>query len=207
MTDTARQQTIEKVADWIIKRSRGRIPADDYELILEHIINGYRILRTNHGVQGFAYKKETPDAINSFQIPSDCEEIIGIAVPINGKLWYLTRDDSIIITTTTTGGLEGQDEDVGEGVDLRTDSPSALYSRAKNSDGYYTIDWRNSRVMLNAISRTEVILVYKTSGTSVTDYTYIPNKYQPALIAYVRLEYWSEGDIGVTQKQLLQQQK
>ena len=76
-------------------------------------------------------------------------------------------------------------------VVVSTDSVEGFYAKGGvNLDGYYKIDWDNRRIVLNSVTRTEVILAYVSSGTNATGETYVPVKYEPALIAYI---IWQDG--------------
>jgi hypothetical protein len=67
-----------------------------------------------------------------------------------------------------------------------------------NYDGYYKIDWENRRIFLNRVTRTEVVLAYTSSGTSVTGETYIPVMYEGALIAYI---IWQDARYDIQKAQ------
>lgn len=172
---------IVKKALWKAKR-----PPSDYKMFYELAHDGYRELRLHHVQEGVKFSKLTPDSINCISFPEDFVDFVGIGIHVQGKLSLLTRDDGIIITTTSVGAVETQDSDSGEGVDILSPATSGFYARgAANQDGYYKIDWENRRIMLNSVTRTEIILAYVSSGTNVTGETYVPVKYEPALVAYI----------------------
>jgi hypothetical protein len=39
--------------------------------------------------------------------------------------------------------------------------------------------------MLNSVTRTEVLLAYVSSGVNATGETYVPVKFEPAIVAYI----------------------
>ena len=172
---------IVKNALWQAKR-----PSSDKARFYEFAYRGYRELRLHHVQEGVKLSKLTPDAINCIDFPEDMIDFVGIGVHVNGKLSLLTRNDDIIITTTLVGAVETQDNDSGEDVDIYDSNTDGYYAKGGvNYDGYYKVDWENRRIMLNSVTRTEVVLAYVSSGTNATGETYIPVKYEPALIAYI----------------------
>lgn len=172
---------IVKNALWQAKR-----PSSDKARFYEFAYRGYRELRLHHVREGVKLSKLTPDAINCIDFPEDMIDFVGIGVHVNGKLSLLTRNDDIIITTTLVGAVETQDNDSGEDVDIYDSNTDGYYAKGGvNYDGYYKVDWENRRIMLNSVTRTEVVLAYVSSGTNATGDTYIPVKYEPALIAYI----------------------
>lgn len=174
-------KAIVKNALWQAKR-----PTSDHARFYELAYRGYRELRLHHVREGVKLSKLTPDSINCVDFPEDMIDFVGIGVPVNGKLSLLTRDDDIIITTTLVGSVETQDNDAGEDVDIYDSTTDGYYAKGGiNYDGYYKIDWENRRIMLNSVTRTEVILAYVSSGVNATGETYVPVKYEPALIAYI----------------------
>ena len=174
-------KNIVQSALWQAKR-----PKSDYRRFFEFAYRGYRELRLHHVQEGIKFSKLTPSTINTVDFPEDMIDFAGIGVHVDGKLTWLTRDDDIIITTTMVGAVETQDSDSGEGADILNINADNLYTKGGiNLDGYYKIDWENRRIMLNSVTRTEVILAYMSSGTSVTGETYVPVKYDIALIAWI----------------------
>lgn len=172
---------IVKNALWQAKR-----PTSDKARFYEFAYRGYRELRLHHVREGVKMLKCTPDSINCVDFPEDMIDFVGIGVHVNGKLSLLTRNDDIILTTTLVGSVETQDNDSGEDVDIYDSTTDGYYAKGGvNYDGYYNIDWENRRIMLNSVTRTEVILAYVSSGTNATGETYVPVKYEPAIIAYV----------------------
>ena len=166
---------------WQAKR-----PPSDYRRFFEFAYRGYRELRLHHVQEGVKFVKATPSTINTINFPEDMVDFVGIGVPVSGKVIWLTRDDDIVITTTLVGALETQDSDAEEGVDILDAAATNLYTKGGiNLDGYYKIDWENRRIMLNSVTRTEVILAYRSSGVSVTGETYIPVKFENVLIAWI----------------------
>jgi hypothetical protein len=178
---------VVKKALWAAKKARS-----NYFLFLELAIDAYRELRLHAVTEGKTWRKCTPDSMNCIDFPAEFEDFIGIYVPIDGELWPLTRRDGIITTTTLSGVIETQDSTVGEGVDIQHEI--IQNQGGQNLKGYYTIDWDNRRIFLNHSTATEVILLYKTSGTMINTTTWIPNKYIPCMIAKILFAFVQYDD-------------
>src|SRR5512133_381573 len=155
---------VVKSALWQAKR-----PPNQYKMFYELAHRAYRELRLHNVKEGVRLAKLTPDAINCVALPEDFVDFVGIGVHVDGKMWLLTSDDDMIITTTSVGGIETQNSASGEGLDILDSNTYGYYGRGGvNYEGYYKIDWENRRIMLNSVTRTEVILAYVSSGTNVT---------------------------------------
>jgi len=183
MTHTEGVITLRNIVKKALRKAKR--PPSDYVGFFENAYEGYRELRLHHVQEGVKFYKATPDSINCVDFPEDMIDFVGIGVHVDGKLVWLTRNDDIVITTTLVGALETQDLDAGEGVDI-LDTTNYLYTKGGiNLDGYYKIDWENRRIVLNSVTRTEVILAYTSSGVNVTGETYVPVKYELALVAWI----------------------
>jgi hypothetical protein len=174
-------KSLVKSALWQAKR-----PPSDYRRFFEFAYRGYRELRLHHVREGVKFAKLIPSSINTIDFPEDMIDFVGIGTSVNGKLVWLTLDDDMVITTTLVGAIETQSSTSGEGVNTLDASAGNLYTKGGvNLDGYYKIDWENRRLVLSSVSRTEVVLAYTSSGTDVTAETYVPVKYEIALIAWI----------------------
>jgi hypothetical protein len=167
---------------WIARREQS-----DYNRFFQLAVDGLKELRLNYIHEGAAFARLTvPTTVAAVSFPSDLVEFLGIGVPVNGELKWLTPKQDMVITTTTVGGQETQDSDYGEGVDVIPDSSSGLYARGGvNIDGYYKIDHQNRRIFLNSVTATEVVIRYISSGTETTGTTFVPIKYESVLMAYI----------------------
>lgn len=186
-------QTLKEVVKKALFQSKKA--KSNYFLFFELAIDGYRYLNLHAVNEGKEWKKLVPDSIGCVDFPTDFEDFIGIYEPLNGELWPLTRNDSIVTTTTLSGITETQSSAAGEGVDIVNPIEQGAYvAGGVNPRGYYTIDWNNQRIFTNNIQATTVVLLYKSSGTRITDTTYVPNKYIPYLIAFILYEYCKYDD-------------
>ena len=149
-------------------------------------IQGIRELRLLDTRDGYRKVKISPNALNRYDYPDDLAEFVGLGVPVNGKIWLLTRDDKIIPTTTTVDGEPTLDSDYGEGVSLPTTQFDSFYSPGGvNLEGYYTLDDRERTIIINANRQTDLILFYISSGIRKGTTTFILAKHLPALIAFI----------------------
>jgi hypothetical protein len=182
-------QTLKEVVQKALAQARK--PRSYFTPFLEQAIDGYRQLRLHHVQEGKTWAKLTVGTLDTAYFPPDFEDFIGLYVPISGELFPLTRKDSIITTTSLSGVIEVLDATKGEGVDVNNPVNSGLYAKGGiNMEGYYAIEWDKRRFHFRNLTVTEVILMYKTSGTMIGSTTWIPNRYIPALIAYLVYEYY-----------------
>jgi hypothetical protein len=152
----------------------------------ELAIDGLRQLRLLVTRDGSTTKKVIPDKNNRIPYPADCEEPIGIGIPYNGEIWYLTRNDSLIKTITVSGIDESLNEEQGEGVELPTVQFNTIYSKGGvNFAGYYTFDDVNREIIVNSNNRSDLLLVYQSSGINLSQETLVPYKYVSAIMSYV----------------------
>lgn len=188
---------IVQKALWYAKRE-----PNEYYRFHELALDGLRELRLHHVHEGLKFAKLTQSSIGTVDFPEDMIEFRGIAVPVAGKLVWLTRNNDIVMTTTMVLSQETQDSDDEEGVDILDSATSGFYARGGvNLDGYYNIDYQNRRIFLNSVTRTEVVLAYITSGVEVSEETYVPTKYEQVLIAWIvwRDSMYDESRIRVAE--------
>jgi len=178
-------------------------PESEYLRFHQLAVRGYIDLRIHAINEGRRIDRLTVSDINTVSFPEDFIDFIGVYVPVNGKIWELTRDDGIVTTTTSDEGTESLDSDEGEGVTIGSEYVSAYYARGgSNVKGYYTVEWDRRRIKLINVTEDTVLLVYKSSGVNASGNTYIPVQYIPAIMAYI--SYWDialNPEVPVSQKQ------
>lgn len=185
MANLNRIQTIDSV----IHEAMLRDGSTDglYPIYLEAAIDGYRDLVGSVIREGIKWVKFEPNSLNRYTFPSDMEDFVAIGVPVNGKLWPLTRNDEIMPTYTTEDGTDSLNSSYGEGVNLPTAQVQSLSaSGGINLEGYYTIDWTNRRIIINANRLTELVLFYVSSGIEASTQTYVPARCASTLKAYIK---------------------
>ena len=186
MADTSRLNTLTQVAQkaiWYSDEDESK-----YRKFLQYAIDGYRLLRRKVIREGLIVAKKTPNALNRISFPNDMEEFIALGVHMNGKVWLLTPSNDIIATYSEDDDGYTLDSTVGEGVDLVTAQfESFKATGGYNVHGYYKVDWENKVIIVNAVTRSEVLLFYTTSGTDITGavQTYVPTRAVDALVQYI----------------------
>lgn len=159
-----------------------------YNKFLKLGIACYRNLRLHHVSEGEMVSKLSVDStLNTVDFPDDMVDWIAIGVPVDGKLWTLTRKHGVIKTTTTEDATETYDTSIGEGQDLINDVDSGYNARGGvNDEGYFDIDYPNKRFVLKNTTATTVWLAYVTSGINLEETDqYLPIKYEETIRAYI----------------------
>jgi hypothetical protein len=183
MADTSRLVQIETVTQKALYYAREE--DNQYKRFLQFVMDGWKELRKGVVKDRVEIKKVTPNSINRIPFEQDMEEFIGIGIPMGGKIWLLTERDDIIATFTEEDETISLDASDGEGVTLPTAQYENLLSTGGvNIHGYYKVDWNHDVVIVNATTRSELLMVYRTSGIHVDSITYVPSNSENALIAY-----------------------
>lgn len=186
MADTSATLTVRQLADLLILKNK--FPRDEFFLIAQHIMDGYRTLRLFH-LQERIRVKATVDSLNRITLPTDCVKLLNILVPVKGVFTTLTRRDELVDTVSGTPPNEYLDPLQGEGIAV---DPAYLMSPTVhgglNRDGLFVLDEENRTIHLNNPSTSTVVLEYISSGVSSTD-TYLPIKAQPAIEMFVMWKY------------------
>lgn len=184
---TDAMQTLKEAVKKAIMQAK--ISRVNYWFFLEYAIDGLRYINMHVSNDGKEWRKVVPDSTNRIDFPPDMEGFIGIYESIAGELWPLTRNDNIVPTTTLVAAVDTLDATKQEGVDIPIPIGSIANTRGGvNTRGSYTIDWINSKIIFNNVTATELVLVFKTSGTMFSARTYVYNKYIPFLIAFMMNE-------------------
>jgi hypothetical protein len=176
--------------DAVVNEALLSIPEDQRTLqkrrFLDFAIRGMRYLSLRVFKNSKRVVKVEPDSNNRIPFPEDMEEFIAISVPVDGKLWRLTRKNDLIPTKTVDGIDESLDAADGEGIEQPTAQGDSFTARGGvNAHGYFTIDERGEEIIINSNNRGEVLLEYISSGVNNTGTTNVPAKYAPAIIAYI----------------------
>jgi len=192
--DTAGLITIKQIVLKIIHR--GRLQTSDYALIKSLVVDGCKDMML-FTVKGTRTVRLQMSPVNTITLPEDYLSFVDIGMPLNGRFWPMTQDKRIIPPMTITNGVETLDSDKGEGVTriegkTNTDGSHVNYSPRGYSQGggvniyYYKIEEGNNRICIDGIGRTEVTLVYKSSGVSTSGETLIPSICEESIIYFVK---------------------
>jgi hypothetical protein len=174
---------------------RAKKGEDDFHFFLQLGFDGIRELNAKALDSSIVWTKVTPDNLNRIDYPQDLERFIGIGVPYGGKIVFLTRRNDIIATYTDDGdGTYSLDATDGEGVDLPRAQWEGMHAEGGvNIHGYFSLDDKAREILINSVTRSELILVYSTSGIYTDQIQYVPTIASEALIAWI---LWkdAEGD-------------
>lgn len=157
---------------------------DEYFRYQQLAIKGFKKAKLFH-LKGFAtVVKLVVSAIKTITIPDDYMSFVGVVVPIKGEYWLLTERKAMVFSQT---GVT-LDADDGEGVDIGdTIYPGYPSVGGVNSEGYIKMDEANNRIIINSLptSRTEVFLLYVSTGVNAGAATYVPGRITDMLHAYM----------------------
>jgi len=159
---------------------------DEYLRILQIVNDGLRHL-FSVSLGYITWSKLTVDTdTNTIDFPDDYVHYISLNIADDGRLWSLTREDSLVPTTSTNDDGEYLDEDDGEGVDLGEEVvPIGYGTRGGYNDYYFREDRKNRRFIINGITTTSVVLAYISSGINTDSSTSIPIYAEEPLEYYV----------------------
>jgi len=161
-------------------------PMDEYTRYFQLAIRGFKKAKLFH-LKGFPkVVKLTVSDIKTIDISSvdDYMSFIAVGVPLNGEYWWLTERGHLVFSQSGAT----LDSDDGEGVDVN-DSYFYDYQSGGgiNREGYIRVDEANRRIIINKLqaSRTEVFLLYISTGINAGAATYIPDRVVPMLHAFM----------------------
>jgi hypothetical protein len=187
MSNISALYTIDQlINDLLLSQPESQRTDSEYKRYFNFAISGLRELRLLYTEDGKNIIKVEPDNVNRINFPSDMEEFIALGVPVQGKIWWLTRKNDMIPTKTVVGLDESLDSDDDEG-ELLQNAQSNTFSSVGgiNLQGYYTIDNKNREIIINNTQRTELLLAYTSSGVELSSTTYFPTKYVEALKSWI----------------------
>jgi hypothetical protein len=169
----------------------------DYNYIYNHVIAAIREIHMFHGNKHKVVKINVN--MNTFTIdwPDDYLGLVCLGIPINGKIWTLTRNDEIITTTTMINGQESLTSTQGEGVIIPKGQTCGYGATGGKNRYTYTSDENNRSIFINGanLQFANVILSYLSSGVE-DENTLIPVKYYMPIEFFVRWRMCQRKDSG-----------
>jgi len=150
-------------------------------------IRGMRKVSTFFGAWVKTAKLEMT-AMDTVTLPEDYVAFIRIGVPYKGRLWVSTRDSNLLIPTDVECGEEVINEEDGEDLVLGAVTTSHFMNPGGQNKEYYRIDLEGNRIIMNGVSRTTVILEYKSNGINFNGKTRIPRIAEESVIAWIHRE-------------------
>lgn len=181
MSDTSALVTLDQVVEGLLGLT-GR-PETQYIKMKELAIRCYSELNITTLPSATRIDKFEMDFNNVVSLPSCIIQVDSVYVPVNGQLWPLTKNQRIDPTDV-------------DGEDITAQTGVGLASRGGNNmEGYYYYDRPNRRIIIRNMERSEVIIKFTSSGTSLTGKTYIPKEARAAIEFYVlwQLELFAMG--------------
>lgn len=195
MSDTSGWVTIKQMTQEILyETDRDRT---FYKKCMHYVINAVREINKFH-IDNVRTTKVTCNSIGVIDLPTDYIQFVRLSMSYGGVMCPLTRDDSIIRTTTEVNGDETQDSTIGEGVRVDTGGDYVYSTIGAKNDYYYTIDERNSRIVVANLPTRTLFLQYISSGVDLTEgnSTTIPVKIKEAIKYYVLYKDALNSDSG-----------
>jgi hypothetical protein len=158
---------------------------DRYFTFLQMACNCYREISLRHS-NANTTSKVTVSALGIIEMPTDMVGFGNLFVPINGEWWSFTKKGRKVMTTTTTGMVEGQDSDMGEGVDVHDDLYYGYGGKGGVNAYYMNIDWKARRIFCDGFKSDTAVLQYTSSGLVIgAGSTYVPLQCEPVINAYI----------------------
>jgi hypothetical protein len=186
MTDIRATYTLDEIVnEALFTLPEGQRSVTNRRRFLTFAINGLRQLRLMVVDDGLQQVKITPNDLNRYDYPEDMEQFVALGVPKDGQIYYLTRNNEIIKTITTVGIDNSLDSTEGEGVVINDEDFYREINSIHNREGYYTLDDKNREIIINSTRRSELLLIYISSGVTLSSQTKVPAKYSRAIIAWI----------------------
>lgn len=177
-----------------------KLPQEDYFLYLQHACDCFRDINLRHA-NNVVTTKIAVSSLGIIEMPTDMIGFCGVYMPINGELWSFTKKGRKVMTTTTTLGVEGQDSNMGEGVDVLDDYYLSPSGRGGVNSYYFNIDWTARRIFCDGIKSDTAVLQYTSSGLVVGGNTYVPQECESVIDAYLN---WKKEQIDPRSLSMLQ---
>jgi len=165
-----------------------RLPTEDAVSYFEHAANCIRDYYL-YDAPDVRMSKSTINTLSTnvgyITMPDDMVSFNGLAKGIDGQWWKFTEKSDMVNTTTTTGGVEGVDDDFGEGEAIEDPKTDTYGGVGGVNDYYYMLDWDARRIYTEGISSGTVALQYVSSGVETSGDTYIPEFITPLIDDYL----------------------
>lgn len=194
MADTTALIPIEQiVTDFLLGYERG---TERYAIYLRHACICLQDFSLYDGEILTTAKVTIDPVLKCIDMPDDLLKFIDLVTPIKGGWWSFTQKDNIVNTTTTTSGIEGRDIAQGEGVRIDVDRVVGYGAKGGYNKFRCTVDMAARRIYVdNTYPGTDyIVLMYVSSGISVTGDTKVPSFLIPLFDAYL---LWKETIIDL----------
>lgn len=178
----------EIVGRFLLKFKRSTEDAVIYTEHLCNLVRDYRVHDSNQVVT----EKIAISALGIIEMPDDMLSFVDLLYPLNGQYISFTEMSTLVNTTTFTGLVEGQDDDMGEGVAILHPEDVGYGARGAINDYNYVIDWEARRIFCEGIISDTVVLRYVSSGIETTGATTVSDIITPMADAYLlwKSSFW-----------------
>ena len=160
------------------------LPQDSYFTYLQMACNAYREISLRHS-NTVVTTKIAVSSLGIIEMPTDMVGMGNLFVPLNGEWWSFSVKPRKVTTTTTVLGVETQDSDMGEGVDVLDDNYIGYGGRGGVNAYYMTVDWTARRIFCDGFKSDTAVLQYTSSGLVVGGNTYVPQQCEATITAYI----------------------
>ena len=123
--------------------------------------------------------------MNTVVLPDDFVALVRIGVPYKGRLWVSSRDSNLLIPTDWKCGGEISSKDAET---LGAVTIKGFGNRGGQNFEYYRVDIEGNRIILNGVTRSNVILEYKSNGINLDGKTRVPRIAEECIIAWIHRE-------------------
>lgn len=176
----------------------------EYSRLEQIAIEGYRELIKFNGVSVEVAYLTMNDA-NIVTLPDDYERYLKVAIFMGGRLWTLTKDDTLplpegVVKCDTPLNMLTNDTSVDYGNfyfvahQRGKDMVDGLYAQGGGLNvGYFRWDKRNNTLVFNAtVPQSQIIVEYISNGLNVNGSSRVPGRFYETLkrwIHWKRIEY------------------
>jgi hypothetical protein len=189
MAYTNAQREIGLVVDRFLLKNQ--LTNEDYACYLENACDCYRDICVKHDNR-LVTAKVSISALGIITMPDDMIGFSNLFIPLGGQFWSFTDIPRKVTTTTTTDGVEGQDTEQGEGVDINKDVYWGLGGVGGVNPYGRTIRWDERRIYCDGIKSDTAVLVYNSDGLKVGETTYVPIICEETIDRYL---LWKKSEI------------
>lgn len=179
MADTTAVIQLKKVVQRFIFKYK--LPDEDYINYFEHAADCIRDLSL-HAIRAYRDVSASVSSLGVLTMPTDMLDLIGVALPYKGEMWYFTEKDSMIIRTAADDQMP---------TDYQTDGASYGSVGGENLF-YFKVDWDARLIYIDGAESQDVRLQYVSSGLDLAAPTTVPAIATPTIDAYLR---WAQGEI------------
>ena len=153
-----------------------------YQRFKQYAIDGFRELNRFHIADGIKTVRLIPDSNYIVPFPDDLIQWVKVSIADRGEKYTLTERNDMVNTVTISGGYKSRNV-MGEGDAIGVGG-NRMPGGIENVYGYFTVDYKNRRILLLMDSLRPIYLDYISVDID-SDNDYIPVIVKPCLTAYI----------------------